>query len=239
MILPKYLLSVISILFELLCIYFSFVSYILFPAYLAIGILNNDICIKGFGMRRSPKSHSVHIQVSTCQKYRILSCEQLKNANYEVSSLFYGTERFQIQNHFQSLLDLVDLNNENGGLVFDLIIMSASSLQEIPQVLRDIKPMMNKTTKILFESSGFIYLEPFIKASVDLSLSNIFSIFTDYDIRRLDNGSYKQFTTANAKSFSVSIGQTTSVHENSYSSDIIPILNTFQKLFQNCFLGTL
>ena len=51
-----------------------------------------------------------------------------KNANYEVSSLFYGTERFQIQNHFQSLLDLVDLNNENGGLVFDLIIMSASSL---------------------------------------------------------------------------------------------------------------
>ncbi|KAJ1045938.1 hypothetical protein FZC28_6968g5542 [Saccharomyces cerevisiae] len=158
-----------------------------------------------------------------------------KNANYEVSSLFYGTERFQIQNHFQSLLDLVDLNNENSGLVFDLIIMSASSLQEIPQVLRDIKPMMNKTTKILFESSGFIYLEPFIKASVDLSLSNIFSIFTDYDIRRLDNGSYKQFTNANAKSFSVSIGQTTSVYENSYSSDIIPILNTFQKLFQKLF----
>lgn len=158
-----------------------------------------------------------------------------ENASYEISSLFYGTERFQIQNHFQSLLDLVDLNNENSSLVFDLIIMSASSLQEIPQVLRNLKHMINKTTKILFESSGFVYLEPFIKASVDLSLSNIFSIFTDYDIRRLDSSSYKQCTTANAKSFSVSIGQTTSVRKDNYSSDIIPILNTFQKLFQKLF----
>ena len=161
----------------------------------------------------------------------------LENAAYEVSSLFYGTEQFQIQNHFQSLQDLINLNNgsRNGDLIFDLIIMSASSLQEIPQVLRDLKTMMNKSTKVLFESSGFVYLEPFIKASVDLSLSNIFSIFTDYDMRRLDNGSYKQYTTVNTKSFFVSIGQTPSVQENSYSSDIIPILNTFQRLFQKLF----
>ena len=156
------------------------------------------------------------------------------SAAYEINSLFYGTERFQIQNHFQSLLGLVDLNR-NGGLVFDLVIMSASSLQEIPQTLRNLKPMINNTTKILFESSGFVYLEPFIKASVDLPLSNIFSIFTDYDVRRLDRNSYKQFATANSKSFSISIGQTTAIQESSYSKDIIPILNTFQKLFQKLF----
>ncbi|KOH01082.1 Pam1p [Saccharomyces eubayanus] len=156
------------------------------------------------------------------------------NASYEINSLFYGTERFQIQNHFQSLSDLIDLNR-NGGLVFDLVIMSASSLQEIPQTLRNLKPMINNTTKILFESSGFVYLEPFIKASVDLPLSNIFSIFTDYDVRRLDKNSYKQFATSNSKSFSISIGQTTAIQESSYSKDIIPILNTFQKLFQKLF----
>ncbi|CAI4058639.1 hypothetical protein SKDZ_04G4550 [Saccharomyces kudriavzevii ZP591] len=158
-----------------------------------------------------------------------------EGASYELNSLIYGTERFQIQNHFQSLLDLVEPNNGNGSLIFDLVIMSTSSLQEIPQVLRELKPMMNKTTKILFESSGFVYLEPFIKASVDLSLSNIFSIFTDYDIRRLDNNSYKQCATANPKSFSISIGQTPAIQENNYSSDIIPILTTFQKLFQKLF----
>ncbi|CAI4056970.1 hypothetical protein SUVZ_02G3680 [Saccharomyces uvarum] len=156
------------------------------------------------------------------------------NAAYEINSLFYGTERFQIQNHFQSLLGLIDLDR-TGGLVFDLVIMSASSLQEIPQMLRKLKPMMNNTTKILFESSGFVYLEPFIKVSVDLPLSNIFSIFTDYDVRRLDMNSYKQFATANSKSFSISIGQTTAIQENSYSKDITPILNTFQKLFQKLF----
>ncbi|EJS42247.1 pam1p [Saccharomyces arboricola H-6] len=158
-----------------------------------------------------------------------------KSTVFELDSLFYGTERFQIQNYFQSLLDLANPDNGSRNLIFDLVIMSASSLQEIPQVLRELKPMLNKTTKILFESSGFVFLEPFIKTSADLSLSNVFSIFTDNDIRRLDNGSYKQCAAANHKSFSISIGQTPAIQENNYSSDIIPILNTFQKLFQKLF----
>lgn len=189
-----------------------------------------------------------------------------ESRSFRVETTAYGKEEFQLDNHFTSidhLIQAVKGSGENSSLIFDLIILSAASLQEISSLASQLNPLINLNTKLFLESSGFVQLEPFVKMSMDLTQLNIFSIFTDYDFREVGVNQYEQFPRGASKATNtIYLGESSlakqplsqqqqqqqvskgspansssslSTAVTKYPKSVITLLETFQRLFQKLF----
>lgn len=174
-----------------------------------------------------------------------------KSNHFQVETAAYGKDEFQLENHFTSVAHLEEAMKQTGetGIIFDLIILSAMSLQEMSSLASQLNPMININSKIFLESSGFVQLEQFVKMSMDLPQLNIFSIVTDYDFRQVGPNQYKQFVAPGTQN-SIYLGDSSPVaskKQNSQSSrmpsgngakypkNVGTLLATFQKLFEKLF----
>lgn len=155
------------------------------------------------------------------------------SAVFEIETVAYGYDKFELAHHFRSVGELVGAVSG----VFDLIILSASSLQELSSVAAQLKNLVNSNTKIFLESSGFVQLEPFVKMSMDAAHANIFSIVTDFDVRQVAPNSYKQFPLNNVTKNSLWLGECKPAKggSSSYSKNVVALLETFERLFQKLF----
>ncbi|KAG0658653.1 hypothetical protein C6P45_002095 [Maudiozyma exigua] len=153
---------------------------------------------------------------------------------FEIETHTYGTERLVLQNHYKSIADLTETNNEK--LIFDVVILGASSLQELSSISNDLTDYINSSTKIFIESTGFVQLESFVKMSMNVSQLNIFSIVTDFDIREISNNKFKQFRTSDLDNTNntIYLGDS-SVKGSEYSTSMLNLLKTFERLFQKLF----
>ncbi|CAH2354089.1 styryl dye vacuolar localization protein 3 [[Candida] railenensis] len=112
------------------------------------------------------------------------------------------------------------------GIKYDLVVLSAFSLQAFQSICQDLAPYLKENTTILVESTGFVNLEPFITLSLP-KLKNlaVASIMNEFDIRLVDGNQFSHKTRANESRLYV--GNPTSSKKNGGS--------TFQKtlkLFQ-------
>ncbi|CUS24407.1 LAQU0S16e01002g1_1 [Lachancea quebecensis] len=148
----------------------------------------------------------------------------------------YGNERFQFPCHYSDAKQLV-----SGGQVetFDLIIMSAASLQEMSSLAAQLNPVLTPNTKILVESTGFVHLEPFVKMSIEFSQLKVFSVMTDIDFRQVGPGHYRQYNAHGPNTFYLGeSGVKSSVSSSSggkYPKESITLLETFKRLFMKLF----
>lgn len=182
-----------------------------------------------------------------------------KSNTFTVETKEYGSDQFQLENHFTSISNLIEAfkqSSEHSSIIFDMIVLSAASLQEISSSASHLNPMININTKLFLESSGFVQLEPFVKMSLDLPNLNIFSITTDCDIRQVGPTQYKQF--GEQASSSIYLGESSFAkqqqqqQQNSktspansssslgqiatkYPKNLIALLDTFQRLFEKLF----
>ncbi|QHS76697.1 Svl3p [Saccharomyces paradoxus] len=157
-----------------------------------------------------------------------------KSCQFEIETEYYGKDQFELENHFTSIEHLTEaLNSKSSGAIFDIIIMSAQSLQELSSLASKLTSIIDSNTKIFLESSGFIQLEPFVKLSMDSPHVNVFSILTDLDIRQIGPNQFKHFrSTANENT--IYLGESKSNTEK-YQSGVITLLTTFEKLFAKLF----
>lgn len=156
---------------------------------------------------------------------------------FEINTFAYGTEKLVLQNHYSSISKLSHALSNDNKLIFDVIILSASSLQELSSLTSELSNFVNQSTKLFIESSGFVQLESFVKMSMDVPQLNVFSIVTDFDIRQIDSNKYKQFRTGRIESDSknsIYLGDS-SVKSKNYSSSHTNLLKTFERLFQKLF----
>ena len=153
---------------------------------------------------------------------------------FEIETHTYGTERLVLQNHYKSIAALSETNNEK--LIFDVVILGASSLQELSSISTDLTDYINSSTKIFIESTGFVQLESFVKMSMNVSQLNIFSIVTDFDIREISKNKFKQFRTndLDTTNNTIYLGDS-SVKGSEYSTSMLNLLRTFERLFQKLF----
>lgn len=171
-----------------------------------------------------------------------------KSNKFEVETAAYGRDEFELENHFTSVGHLEEAMRETGepGIIFDLIILSGTSLQELSSLATQLNPMININSKIFLESSGYVQLEHFVKMSMDLPQLSIFSILTDYDLREVSANQYKEFgipggprsiylgdsSPISSKKSNSSVG---SSNQSKYPKQVGTLLSTFQKLFEKLF----
>lgn len=155
-----------------------------------------------------------------------------QSSHYEIETHSYGVESFQLANHFTSITNLTEATNHN--LLFDLIILSATSLQELSTVSSQLSTLITNNTKIFVESTGSIQLEPFVRMSINTKHHiNVLSIVSDLDIRQIDSQTnrFKQFG-PEGKQHTIYLGDGSS---KSYGSTTQNLLNTFERLFTKLF----
>ncbi|CCK67917.1 Svl3p KNAG_0A02280 [Huiozyma naganishii CBS 8797] len=156
--------------------------------------------------------------------------------SFQVDTDSYGSEKFQLQNHFTSLQELVDecTRTDRAGIAMDLVVLSASSLQELSNTASELEPLTNSNTKIFLESSGSIQLEPFVKQFI--KESNVLSVVSDFDIRETATNTFKQFGAKQGDHPNkMYLGVSTMISLATYPQNIVNLLNTFQKLFSKLF----
>lgn len=165
-------------------------------------------------------------------------CDSISNI-YEIETLSYGRDKFELHRHYQTLRQLSESFAEK--VIFDLVILSASSLQELSSLSSDLCSFISPNTKLFLETTGSIQLEPFVKMSMDQPHANLFSIVTDVDIRAVGPNKFKQFKTGNYGQNTVYLGKTNTDKDSGinnlgkYPSATITLLETFQRLFQKLF----
>lgn len=160
---------------------------------------------------------------------------------YEIESFSYGLETFQLTNHFDSINQLIQNTNKN--MLFDLIVLSATSLQQLSTISSQLLPLMTNSTKIFVESTGSVQLEPFVRISINSNHKiNVLSIVSDFDIRRIksnnnnNSGSnkintFKQFG-VRSKQNTIYLGDSSS---KNYGTTTQNLLTTFERLFKKLF----
>ncbi|SMN22816.1 similar to Saccharomyces cerevisiae YDR251W PAM1 Essential protein of unknown function [Maudiozyma saulgeensis] len=155
---------------------------------------------------------------------------------FEIETHAYGTERLVLKNHYRSVNLLTEKLNGSEQLIYDVIMLGASSLQELSALSNDLTEYMNSSTKVFIESTGFVQLESFVKMSMNVPHLNIFSILTDFDIRETSRNTFKQFRTNNLSSSTntIYLGDS-SVKTSDYAPVVVNLLKTFERLFQKLF----
>ena len=184
-------------------------------------------------------------------RFQLAKSIQLYHVNDSESSVFqmetfsYGKDQIHLKNHFPTIPSMISDFSQSGesNPSFDLIILSSDSLQDISSVASQLNPIVNKNTKIVIESSGFVQLEPFVKMSIDVPQLHIFSILSDYDIRQVNANEYKQFPNPNTStSNTLYLGSTQPIAGSKvtsssakYSKNVVALLETFERLFKKLF----
>lgn len=168
-----------------------------------------------------------------------------KSGEISVETSQYGSESFQFTNYYESVPQLLSGSSgkqgSGGGESFDLVIMSASSLQEISSLAAQLNPVLNLNTKILVESTGFVHLEPFVKMSIEFSQLKVFSVMSDIDFRQVSPNRYRQFNGNSNGACTFFLGESgvksaaPSASGGKYPKDNVALLETFKRLFMKLF----
>ncbi|AGO13634.1 AaceriAGL244Cp [[Ashbya] aceris (nom. inval.)] len=154
-------------------------------------------------------------------------------AKFGISTQLYGEASFSVRRHYETL---EALKQSIGQGVFDMVLLSASSLQEMSSLAYQLNTLVDATTKIFVESSGFVLLEPFVKMSIDFAELQVLSIITDYDIRQTGETTFEQFNAREQQT--IYIGKSGVRGKNTpsrYSKDVASLLETFQSFFRKLF----
>lgn len=137
------------------------------------------------------------------------------------------TEIYEPANLVSSLADFKQANK------FDIILISSKSLQEISNLSDQLLKILNETSILIIESSGFVNLEPFIKNCLPNNLKlSIFSIISNFDLRiSLNNSNEFIFNNLN-KLNEIYLGESSNSNSK-YSSITSSNLKNLIKIFQN------
>ena len=157
---------------------------------------------------------------------------------FEIETRNYGSERLELQRHFRSVEELTASRASAGSsepLAFDIVILAASSLQQLSAVSGDLTDYINASTKVFVESTAFVQLESFVKMSMNVSHLNVFSILNDFDIRETAPNKYKQFNSAPGSAGNTIFLGDASVRAKEYDPAVANLLKTFERLFQKLF----
>ncbi|CEP61970.1 uncharacterized protein LALA0_S04e04786g [Lachancea lanzarotensis] len=157
----------------------------------------------------------------------------LKSADFSVDTAQYGSDKFRFEQHFQNVEELLS-SGEGNSRVFDLVILSAPSLQEMSSLAAKLNPVLNLNTKILVESSGFVHLEPFVKMSIEFGQLKVFSVMCDFDLRQISSSHFAQASHQLAPC-NIFLGEAAVKGGAKYSSDNVALLETFKRLFVKLF----
>ncbi|AAS54247.1 AGL244Cp [Eremothecium gossypii ATCC 10895] len=152
---------------------------------------------------------------------------------FGISTQLYGEASFSVQRHYETL---DALKQAVGQGAFDMVILSAPSLQEMSSLAYQLNTLVDATTKIFVESSGFVLLEPFVKMSVEFADLQVLSIVSDYDIRQTGETTFEQFNARERQT--IYIGKSGVKGKNTatrYSKDVASLLETFQSFFRKLF----
>lgn len=77
------------------------------------------------------------------------------------------------------------------GLAFDLIIISASSLQQFQSICQGLSPFLKQDLTILVELTGFVNLEPFITLNLSKFKNiTVSSLMNESDVRYANNSTF-------------------------------------------------
>lgn len=192
---------------------------------------------------------------SSVELYHVSS---IPSDTFQITTNAYGTETCRLRYKFDSvnsLIKYIRTNVPGEGLVMDLIILSASTLQEVNTIVSQLFPLVNNTTKIFLESTGFVQLESFVRLSTirNKSQVSIFSLLTDFDMRASGPCQYEQFNTkaeysgggdnnsklgdgtSHSPSNTIYLGDSTSPSRDQYDQTTATLLRTFKRLFQKLF----
>ncbi|SCW03537.1 LAFE_0G12662g1_1 [Lachancea fermentati] len=176
-------------------------------------------------------------RIQQSKSVQLVHVSRSNSPKYTVETNKYGADTFTLSDHFETLEDLIKDGNHK---IFDLVILSASSLQEISSLSSKLNPLLNLNTKILVESTGFVHLEPFVKMSIDFPQLKVFSIMSDFDFREVSPGNYKQYNSKESSS-KIYLGESgvKSTNQNSnngkYPKESVSLLETFKRLFMKLF----
>ncbi|SCU88283.1 LAFA_0E11760g1_1 [Lachancea sp. 'fantastica'] len=156
-----------------------------------------------------------------------------KSAEFSVRTAQYGSDRFRFEQHFENVEQML-ASADGNSRVFDLIILSAKSLQEMSSLAAKLNPVLNLNTKILVESSGFVHLEPFVKMSIEFGQLKVFSVMCDFDFRQISSSQFAQASHQLAPC-NIFLGEAGVKGGVKYSSDNVALLETFKRLFVKLF----
>lgn len=175
------------------------------------------------------------------EKIELFHVSDIKSNTFEVETENYGNVKYSLDNHFTSLSNLVEgLEHMPHDIIFDLVILSASTLKELTTLPHLLKPVIDKqNTTIVIESSGFLPLESFINNNH----ANVFSILFSYDIREVDSNKYKQEhpSTQNSENNpSIILGQSsyssrTKQQQSQYNESVLINLKNLEVIFNKIF----
>lgn len=165
-----------------------------------------------------------------CSSVDVYHVSDFPNDTLSITTNSYGHTIINLFNHFNNLNDL-----KTKKMVFDLIILSASSLQEISSLSSALSDFLDIDSKIFIESTDYVHLEPFVKMSIDLPQLKIYSLMTDYDFRVVDKTTFKQFNAKSQQSIYLGDSGMKSSTNVKYSKDICISLDIFLSLFGELF----
>jgi ketopantoate reductase len=110
---------------------------------------------------------------------------------------------------------------------YDVVVLSAHSLQEISTLSTQLSPLLGKNTIILVESTGFVNLEPFVTNCLPQKLNlSVFSILTSLDIRQT---SRNEFSVMGSKT--IYIGQSGTINSK-YAKAVLTDLKALGNILQ-------
>ncbi|SCU85139.1 LADA_0D05908g1_1 [Lachancea dasiensis] len=186
---------------------------------LAVGD-NTNVLLYAWRIQQSKSVSLVHVSST-------------KSAEICMETTQYGNETFRFEHHYQSIDDML-AGSGGSSRIFDLVILSASSLQDISSLAAKLNPVLNLNTKILVESSGFVHLEPFVKMSIEFGQLKVFSVMCDFDIRQVSEGRFVQAAHHKGAS-NVYLGESGVKGATKYPADNVALLETFKRLFLKLF----
>ncbi|CCD24178.1 Pam1p NDAI_0C05190 [Naumovozyma dairenensis CBS 421] len=158
-----------------------------------------------------------------------------KSNIFSIETETYGKEQFELDNHFTSIDHLIEALNQisSGQIFFDLIILNASSLQQLSLISSQLKHLINQDSIIVIESSGFIQIDSYFNG---LDSQNIIvNILSDYNICQINPNGYKQLNNKSTNSkFSLTLGKSDNINSIEYPKETktkLQNLETFLKKF--------
>ncbi|KAM3162854.1 Styryl dye vacuolar localization protein 3 [Lachancea thermotolerans] len=175
-------------------------------------------------------------RIQQSKSVKLVHVGDTESGDITIETSQYGNERFRFPNHYADVKQLVSGKQAE---TFDLVIMSAASLQEMSSLAAQLNPVLTPNTKILVESTGFVHLEPFVKMSIEFSQLKVFSVMTDIDFRQIGPSHYRQYNAHGLSTFYLGeSGVKSSVSSTSggkYPKESIALLETFKRLFMKLF----
>ncbi|KAI0465342.1 hypothetical protein LJB42_000574 [Komagataella kurtzmanii] len=147
----------------------------------------------------------------------------------------FGNSRFTSSSKFTSL----DQVFNSGVKLYDMVIVSASSLDELSSICTDLRDFAKrqiqstgKAFNLLVESTNYVNLEPFIKLTLQEPEVKIFSIMSDFDIRSVKKNTYK-VCDSKKESELVYVGKSDE-SKREYEADEVVQINKISDLYESC-----